>query len=121
MELFLEVLLTLFGDVLAGFLASVFDGRRPTTRSQHGARFIGYVSIGAVAAWVSMMIFEAPLLSSPTAQRAWLFVSPLAAAMFAFVSHALFWPREKRGWPMVHAAALAATFTTCRFFLLQVS
>jgi hypothetical protein len=92
----------------------------PTTRSQHGARFIGYVILGVCAAWVSVELHPVHVLTSPTAQRAWLFVSPLAAGMVAFLSHALFWPREKRGWPVAHAAALAATFTTCRFFLLQL-
>lgn len=119
MEFILEVVLTLFGDVLSGFLASAFDGRRPTTRSQHGARFVGYVIFGVCAAWLSVELHPLHVLSSPTAQRAWIFVSPLAAALVALVSHWLFWPREKRGWPMAHAAALAATFTTLRFFLLR--
>jgi hypothetical protein len=119
MEFFLEVLLTLFGDVLAGVLASVFDGRKPHSTAQQVWRTVGYVIFGALAAAVSMVAYPEPFLHSATAQRAWLFVSPFAAALAAFVFRWIFEPREKRGWPMVHAAFLAAAFTTFRFLSLQ--
>lgn len=116
MEFFIEVLLTLFGDVLAAFFTSVFDGRRPATPERQVARFFAYAVIGVLAGWVSVMLHAQHVLSNPTAQRAWLLVSPIAAASFVFVFHWIFYPRERRGWPMAHAAVLAAAFTAWRFF-----
>jgi hypothetical protein len=121
MEFFLEVLLTLFGDFLAGVLASVFDGRKPHTTAQQIWRSFGYLIFGGLAAAVSMVAYPEPFLHSPTAQRAWILVSPLAAALAAFVFRWIFDPKERRGWPMVHAAVLAAAFTSFRFLSLQAS
>jgi hypothetical protein len=118
MEIFVEILLTLLGDVLAAFLTSVFDGRRPMRADQHAGRLVGYVILGAIAGWVSVMLLPSHVLTNESARRAWLAVSPIAAACAVFVFHWLFFPRERRGWPMVHAAALAAAFTTWRFFAL---
>ena len=79
------------------------------------------IVLGACGAALSMLIFAEPVLSSVTAQHAWLFVSPVAAALAAFVYGWIFDPREHRGWTMLHAAVLAGTFTTCRFWLLQAT
>jgi hypothetical protein len=45
-------------------------------------------------------------------------ISPFAAALAAFLFGWIFDAKERRSWTMVHAAVLAATFTTVRFIFL---
>jgi uncharacterized membrane protein YeaQ/YmgE (transglycosylase-associated protein family) len=118
MEVFLEILLTLFGDLIAALLTSIFDGRRPTSPDKQLARLFGYLILGLVAGWVSGLLFPRHFLTDATAQIAWLLVSPLTAAAGVFLFHLAFFPREDRGWPMVHAATLSATIALWRFLAL---
>lgn len=118
MDVFLEILLTIFGDVIAAFLTSIFDGRRPTGPDKQLARLFGFLIIGVVAGWVSGLVFPTHFITNPTAQIVWLAVSPLTAAFGVFLFHLLFFPREDRGWPMVHAATLSATIAMWRFLAL---
>lgn len=118
MDVFVEILLTIFGDVIAALLTSIFDGRRPTGPDKQLARLFGFFLIGLVAGWVSDLIFPTHFITNPTAQIVWLAVSPLTAAAGVFLFHLLFFPREDRGWPMLHAATLSATIAMWRFLAL---
>ncbi|MDP1830253.1 MAG: hypothetical protein Q8L48_43715 [Archangium sp.] len=118
MDVFVEILLTIFGDVIVALLSSIFDGRRPSSPDKQLARLFGFLIIGLVAGWVSVLIFPAHFLTNPTAQIVWLAVSPLTAAFGVYLFHLLFFPRDDRGWPMVHAATLSATIAMWRYLAL---
>ena len=117
MDFVLEVLVQFLVEVVWAALASLVDARHPTGAGRHAVRLVGYVLIGLIAGAFSLWLYPTHVLQSVNAQRAWLVLSPLAAASLVFIFH-LFFPRQPRGWPMVHAAGLAAAFTTLRFFAL---
>ena len=118
MQFFLEVLMEILGDVIWGALASGFDGKRPTTSGHYAGRIIAFVFVGITAGWISVELYPTHVLTNLTARRAWLVVSPLLSVCFVFLFHLIFFPRERRGWPMVHAAVLSASFNIWRFLAL---
>lgn len=118
MDFLLEVLLEFFGEVIWAGIASIFDGKRPTGRSGHLLRLFGFTSVGLLAGWISVELRPTHVLTDATAQLVWLGVAPVLSAALVFLMHLLFFPRQPRGWPMLHAAALSLAFTAWRFFAL---
>lgn len=117
MEILVELVLQFAGEVLASVVASIFDGRRPDGAPQP-VRLFGFALVAAAFAFGSVTWFPQHVITSVPLQRAWLLVSPLVAALGAWVMHALFFRRDDRVWPMVHAAVFAATITTWRYVAL---
>ena len=118
MDVLLDIVLTLFGDVLAGIVSSAFNGRRPTTSGHSALRVVAFVILGCAAGAISVVIHPTYFLSNDTARKGWLFVSPIVSAAVVFLLHLVFFPREGRGWPMLQAAALSAAFTTWRYLAI---
>lgn len=117
MEIIVEVLLELVGQSVASVIATVFDGRRPGGAPQE-VRLLGFLFLGLLAGWLSVELFPRHILSTEGLRVAWLFVSPFTAGALAWALHAVFFKRQERRWPMLHAAVLAGTVTTWRFFAL---
>lgn len=118
MEIIVEFLLQLVGEFVASVIATVFDGRRPGGAPQE-LRLLGFLFLGLLAGWASVELFPQHFITSQSLRVAWLFLSPLAAASMAWGLHAVFFGRQDRRWPMLHAAVLAGTVTTWRFFALS--
>jgi hypothetical protein len=118
MEFVVELVLTIFGDVLLGGLVSLFDGKRSDDGAQQLLRQIGFAVLGAVFGVGSAIAFPALYLQGETWRRAWLLGSPLCAALSVLLFHTVFFRAKSKVWPMVHGATLAFVFTLTRYVIL---
>ncbi|MFZ5444224.1 MAG: hypothetical protein ACOZQL_29780 [Myxococcota bacterium] len=113
MEILVELLLEIVGESLFGLAASVFDGWRPGGAPQP-LRMLGFLLVGLLVGWGSVVLFPQHVITGATLRLAWLFVAPAAAATAA----ASFRRGADGRWPAIHAAVLAATVATWRYFAI---
>ncbi len=118
MEVLLELLFSILGDVLVGVVASVFDGRSPA-QVRHAGRLLIFVVLGMCAGALSTRLLPLGLLTGETLRVAWLVLSPCIAAVTVYVVHGHFFPKLPRIWPVVHAATLALTVAVWRYVALN--
>lgn len=118
MEILLELLFSIIGDVLVGVVASAFDGRSPG-EVRHAGRLIIFVMLGMCVGALSTRLLPRGLLTGETLRIAWLVLSPCIAAVTLYVVHGRFFPKQPRVWPMVHAATLALTVAVWRYVALN--
>ncbi|MFT3713699.1 MAG: hypothetical protein QM817_39070 [Archangium sp.] len=119
MEFVVEILATIFGDVLLGALVSLFDGKRSNDGAQQVLRQLGFAVLGAVFGVGSAISFPSLYLQDETWRRAWLMGSPVCAGLSVLLFHTVFFRAQNKGWPMVHGATLAFVFTLTRYLILS--
>lgn len=121
MELLLEIVIELFGEVLLGAVVSIFDGDAPKGTGIRLYRLLGYLVLGCVVGLLSTLAFPRHTLNSPTLRVAWLAVAPLVGAFAMSLMKALRSGRPGwlRPWPMAYGAVLVGTVNLWRFLALE--
>lgn len=115
MELLLDLLFSLLGDVLIGVVTSAFDDQSPE-RAKEPLRFFFFIVLGACAGALSTHVLPAPFITAEVWRVAWLLISPGIAALAVFAVQARFFPRAPRGAAMLHAAAFSFVIALWRYF-----
>lgn len=115
MELLFEILTSILGDILVGFVTAAFDSRVPNG-SKEPLRFFIFVVLGACAGALSTRLLPHGLITNDTLRIAWLIISPLVAAGALFAFQSWFFPRAPRVAAMLHAAAFSLTIALWRYF-----
>lgn len=120
MELVIELLVELFGEVLLGALISVFDGTLPDTTAARVYRALGYLTLGALGGWLSTLVLTSPTLSWKALRVAWLVVAPVVGGASLSVAKALRVGRQRwlTPWAFTYGALLVGAWNTWRFVAL---
>lgn len=120
MELLLEFILEIFGEVFLGAAVSVFDDRLPDEMGTRLSRLFGYLVLGTLFGFLSTLVFPTPTLSTRSLRVAWLFAAPLVGGLSMSLVKALRsdHPGWLRPWAMAYGAALVGAVNLCRFLVL---
>jgi hypothetical protein len=98
MEVVVEVVLELFGEVL-----------------------LGYATRGAILGWLSLFPFPHHRLSDPSLRLAWLFAAPVVGGLAMSVMRGLLKRQEAlvRLWPVLYGGAFVGAVNLVRYALCR--
>lgn len=120
MELVVEILLELFGEVLLGAVGSAFNQELPSTPATRAYRLLGYALLGALLGGLTLPLFPTHRLQDAELRLAWLVAAPVVGALSLSITTGLLKRQQGllRPWPMAYGAALVGVSNAVRFFAL---
>lgn len=120
MEVVVELLLEVFGEVLLGAVGSVFNKELPATPATRLYRLLGYAVLGGLFGGASLWLSPTHRLRSEELRLAWLVAAPLVGAFSMSVTTGLLKRQSGllRPWPMLYGATLVGVSNAVRFVAL---
>ncbi len=120
MEVVVEILVELFGELLLGAIGSVFNKELPSTPTTRAARLLGYALLGGLLGALTLPLFPEHRLRSPELRLAWLCAAPVVGGLSLSVTTGLLKRQAGlvRPWPLLYGAALVGVSNAVRFFAL---